>query len=646
MIIVTLFNIALKNIRRNFFNYLIYFISMISSIVIYYTFTSIQYNEEILKIVGVDRRIDIAFKTSSITVAIFTAMFIWYSNSFFTKKRKKEVGLYSLMGVKKKQIGRMLFYENIVMGILALGAGIFMGSLLSKVFVMILVKLMGFSVGIEFTIIPKAIINTIITFTILFFITSIHGYTIIFRFKLIELFKAEKKGEKEPKGSKIFAILGIFLIAGGYALYIFPEFPTLYGMLGTLILVVIGTYFFFSSFIIFVIKLVKGNKKNYYRGINMIRISQLLYRIKGHSRTLATIAVLIATTLTAIGVTASYYYDFQTKLDSRNPFSYVFVNNDRSLYDKAEAIMSKYPQNKIISSVEFEFMKLKGKLPQVMRYKPDEDIINIISESEFNEIAKVRGLDERINLGSIEEAVIIDEFFNEAFMDSYIGKTTEIFFGDKKQRFKLVDNIRYSLLNRYMVFNIIVVKDEIYDKYYNEVDIIRGKAYINDNQRDSKELTEELSKIKMSTDSERYGYGLQFTSYYTSLRDGLIESGLIIFIGAFLGLVFLLSTGSIIFFKQLSEANEDREKYKILKNVGVNRKEIKASIAKQMLLVFLLPLIVGIIHSLVAISPLYKILDVSLVVPISLSVGIYTLIYMIYYFLTVSSYTKIVNTKV
>lgn len=643
---MTLFDLAVKNIKRNFYNYLIYFISMISSIMIYYIFTSIQYNGEILKIVGVDRRIDVAFKTSSIVVAIFTIMFILYSNSFFTKKRKKEVGLYSLMGVKKKQIGRMLFYENLIMGIVALGAGIFMGSLLSKVFAMLLIKLMGFSVEVKFTIIPRAIINTIITFAILFLITSVQGYTIIFRFKLIELFKAEKMGEKQPKVSIIFAILGIGLILGGYALYLFPEFPSLYSILGTFIMVVVGTYFFFSSFIIFMIKLAKENRKNYYKGINMIRISQLSYRIKGHSKTLATIAILSATTLTAMGVTASVYYDFQTTIDIRYPFSYAYISNDDNVDKKVEEVMGKYPKNKVINSVDFNFAKVKGRLPQVTKYKVTEHVINIISESEFNEIMEVRGIEDKINIDSRDEAVIIDEFYSESFMDSYIGKMAEINLGNKRNEFKIVDTKKYSLLNQFMVFNILVVKDEIYDKYLSRENIIKGRAYINSNEKYSRELTEELADIVTETDIEHDGIGWRFTSYYTSYREGLIESGLTIFIGAFLGLVFLLSTGSIIFFKQLSEANEDKERYKILKNIGVNKREIRASIAKQMLFVFLLPLVVGIFHSLVAVSLLNKMLDINLVVPISLSVGAYTLIYMVYYFLTVNSYAKIVNAKV
>lgn len=649
---MTLFNIAIKNVKRNFYNYFLYFVSMVFSIMIYYTFTSIQYNDQVIKLVSTSSEIGGGLEEASIVIAIFVATFIWYSNSFFTRKRKKEIGLYSLMGVRKKQIGRMLFYENIVMGILSLASGILIGNLLSKVFVMLLVKLMGFSVNVKFAIIPEAIVNTLITFAVLFLITSIHGYTIIYRFKLIDLFKAESKGEKEPKTSIITAILSLILIISGYTLYLnsFGENFNII-LLTTLILVVLGTYLFFSSFIVFVIKFSKKNKKRYYTGINMIGTSHLLYRIKGNARTLATIAVLSATTLTAMGVTASFYYDFQTKLDARYPFTYINALNDKSLDEKIEDIMNKYPKNKILDSVEIKFLKLEGKLPAVFKEKNSTsskpDTLYVISQSKFNEIAKARGLKEKINLTNSNETVLFDEFYRERFMESYTGKNIEINLNDEKKQFKIIDFKSYSLVNEYIASETLVVKDEVYNKYYNSKNIFRVKAYMNDNKKNSDKLTKELKKViyQYKKDSKEKTLFLQFSSYYESYKGGLMQSGLLIFISVFLGLVFLVSTGSIIFFKQLSEADNDKERYTIIKKIGVNKKEIRASIAKQILFVFLLPLIVGIIHSLVAVSILGGILNLNLTIPIGISIGAYTLIYMIYYVLTVNSYTKIISSK-
>jgi putative ABC transport system permease protein len=646
---MNLFNIASKNIKRNFYNYFVYFISMVFSIMIYFTFTSIQYNKEIQLVIGSSIKISTGFKAASIVIAIFAAIFIWYSNSFFTRKRKKEIALYSLLGVKKKQIGRMLFYETIVMGMLALGAGIILGSLLSKVFAMLLIKLMGFSTAIKFTISTKAVIATVITFAILFLIASIHGYTIIYRFKLIELFKAENKSEKEPKTSIIFSILSIVFIGGGYLLYQYAlSAAFLIIILCTLILVVIGTYFLFSSFTIFVIKLAKKNKKKYYKGINMIGTSQLLYRIKSSSRTLATIAVLSATTLTAMGVCASIYYDFQTKQDIKYPFSYaVVLDNKNNIDNKVEKAMEKYPNNKLLNSVDMEFIRLKGKLPNVDTLNNrlrGEQKIYVISESKYNEISSVKGIKEKISLKNSNEVILFDPYYMKELMESYTGKNVEINKNNEKTQFEIIDFKADPLINEHILYQILVVKDNIYNKYYDANNIIHIKAYNIENQKDSEKLTEELEKIVLNTYPKDNSWG-KFSSYYYSYRFGLMSSGLLIFIAGFLGLVFLMATGSMIFFKQLSEATDDKERYSLLKKIGVNKKEIRTSIAKQLLFVFVTPLIVGIIHSCVAVSLLKDILNLNLTVPIGISVGAYTLIYMVYYILAVNSYSKIANSN-
>jgi putative ABC transport system permease protein len=323
-----LYDIAFKNIKRNFYNYFLYFVSMIFCIMIYFTFTftSIQYNTQVHKVVGASMNFAVVFKSAAIVIAVFVAVFIWYSNSFFIKKRKKEIALYSLLGIRKRQIGAMLFYENIFMGIAALLVGIIMGSLLSKLFIMILIKLMGFSANISFMIPLEAVSNTALVFIILFLITSIHGYRLIYRFKLIELFKAESEGEKEPKTSVFSSILSVLFIGGGY--FIYTKSLSAFGIFAiliTLILTVIGTFLLFSSLTLLIIKLSKKNERRYYKGINMIGISQLLFRIKASGRTLATIAVLSAATLTAMEVSSSFYYDLSVDLQKNYGFTYAYA---------------------------------------------------------------------------------------------------------------------------------------------------------------------------------------------------------------------------------------------------------------------------------------------------------------------------------
>ena len=637
-----LFDIAFKNIKRNFYNYFLYFVSMIFSIMIYFTFTSIQYNTQVQEAVGASVNFAAVFKAAAIVVAVFVSIFIWYSNSFFIRKRKKEVALYSLLGIRKKEIGRMLFYENIVMGILALIAGILVGGLLSKLFIMLLIKLMGFSANISFMIPIKAVINTAVIFSILFLLTSINGYRLIYKFKLIELFKAENEGEREPKASMIRSVLAIILIAAGYLLYTKgPLTLSVFAIPVVLILTVIGTFLLFSSLTLLVIKLSKKNKRRYYSGINMVGTSQLLYRIKGSARTLAIIAVLSAATLTAMEVSSSFYYDLTVNLQKNHAFTYAFASNDKSIDNSFENIVSKYPKNKILSSVDMNFAKVHG-------FWVDADQASnfyLISESNYNEVASARGLKDKVELNSDDEVVIYDEILNFTTEKNYAGKTINIDSNNQKQTLKVKDYKDYSLANTGMVRRVVVVKDEAYNKYFTKDNLYRIKGYITDNKKDSEELTNEFISIINNKLPKTDGSYFNYSAYYEDYRAGLTFSGLIIFIGAFLGLVFLVATGSIIFFKQLSEANDDKNRYEILKKIGVTNKEIKASISKQIFMVFALPLVIGIIHSLVASTLLSKITRLNLTLPIIITIGAYTIIYMIYYFLTVNSYYDIINSK-
>lgn len=646
---MTLFSIALRNIKRNFYDFFLYFLSMIFSILIFFTFVSIKYNEQVLKLGEVRQRIAAGFTASSVVLAVFAFIFIWYSNSFFTRKRKKEIGLYSLLGIKKKEIGRMLFYENIIMGIVALVIGIFLGSLLSKVFVMLLVRLMEFSAPITLTIIPEAIYGTIKVFAILFLLTSIHGYLIIYRFKLVDLFRAEKEAEREPKASVVKAILAIIFIVGGYVFYVTTRnINFLYLILITLISVVTGTFLLFSSLSVFIIKLARRNKKKYYKGINMIGISNLLYRIKGHARTLAIIAVLSATTLTAMSVTASLYYYFKTSLDYMAPFSFAFITDNQRVFSNLDReinrAVEKYSSHQIKKAVSYRVFQVKGDIPMGLGGSYSTLDMYLLNESTYNKIAALRGI-ERLKLEKADECFLVDEYYNEFFKEGYQGKLIKIHQKKEPLNLKVINFSEKPLLNLGLLRRAVVINDELYDSIVGEGSIIIGKAYEVSNENNSQELIAELAGIFKNSTSKDKAWSIRYSSYYDYYHVGITTYGQSIFIGAFLGLVFLISTGSIIFFKLLSEASEEGMRYRILRNIGVSKREIKSLLSKQILFFFASPLFIGIVHSLVAVSILEKILGMDLTVPITVTIIAYTIIYMLYYIMTVSSYAKNINLK-
>jgi putative ABC transport system permease protein len=642
---MTLFNITFRNIKRNFHNYLIYFVSMVFCIMIYYTFTSIEYNKQVADLAAESMKVSTAFHAASIVIAVFVAMFIWYSNSFFTKKRKKEVALYSMLGVKKKQIGRMLFYENIVMGGMALACGILIGTLFSKLFVMILIHIMSFDVNVKFAISLKAIITTIMVFLVIFIIASLHSYTLIYRFQLIELFKSEKVAQKEPRASLILAILSIIFIGTGYYMALTYKFDVLPKLLVILVCTVIGTYMFFSSLLVFLVKLSKKNKTKYFRGLNMIGTSQLLYRIKANGRSLATIAVLSATTITAMGTAASLYYDQVNSINKFTPFSYDYKSKGKSVDEQIDQIINKYPNNKIKNSTNCEVMIIDSKWPELSKMKL-HPVTNsksyVVSESTMNALYKARGIEYNITLSS-EEVTFFMPLYSDKVMENPVGKNIELKINGKAVPLK-IKNFKEGLLtnqlyiNEVVMLDTVIVKDEVFNKLYDKDKVAKWRFINIESQKESKDLTAEIEKTLGTKET--------LGSYYEEYRFTMANMGIIIFLSSFIGFVFLICTGSIIFFKQLSEASDDKDRYEILKKIGVKKSEIRTSIAKQMAFIFALPLVIGITHSLIALTILQIVLSGSnLLYPIMITVGVYTLIYLVYYILTVNSYCKIVDAK-
>ncbi|MEC0238645.1 ABC transporter permease [Paenibacillus dokdonensis] len=643
---MTLFSIAGKNIRKNFTNYFLYFASMIFSIVIYFTFVSLKYDSTIQSASDGSPKISSAFSGAAVVLIIFVAIFIWYSNSFFTRKRKKEVGLYSLLGVRKKQIGRMLFYENFLMGVLALIVGIALGSLLSRFFVSILMKVMGYDAISHFSISAAAIVNTFLVFMVITLITSLQGYRLIYRFKLIELFHADQQHEKEPKASLLTALLSLVLVGLGYWLALqnlmnskaWAALGLMITPLVILITVILGTYLLFNTLTVTLLKLSRKNKKSYWKGLNIIGTSQLLYRIKGNARTLTIIAVLSATTLTAVGTAYSLYYSNRNAVSQVNPNSMMFINTDSKAASQADKVIQDSPDHKVLYHASLHLLGVDANTSGLdQNSSSDEQTFTVLSNHDFNELAKLQGRDDSLSLQA-DDAAALDPVYIEGISPQYVGSAITLSGNGVNEKIKFKDLKKYSVLNQGTVYSTVVVSDELFAKLKSKSQMMDIEAYGITHQEKAKQLTKELKGILPEK--------AEFSSFYGDYARGMESSGLMIFMGGFLGLVFLAATGSIIYFKQLTEANSDKERYQILYKIGVKKREIRKTVAKQVLFIFALPLIAGIAHCAVALSALSRLMQTNLVIPVVVCMGIYTCIYLIYYFMTVNAYYKIVtNTK-
>ncbi|WP_374049696.1 ABC transporter permease [Paenibacillus larvae] len=416
---MTLFNLALRNMKRNFKNYSIYFFSMIFSIVIYYAFVAIKFNSQIQQAADGSKKISGALTFASILLILFSALFIIYSNGFFTRKRKKEVGLYSLLGVRKRQIAKMLAYENLFMGLIALVVGIGIGALLSSGFTKLLLVLMDSEMGVHFEIPAAAVLNTALVFFVIILYTSFQGYRLIYRFKLIDLFKADSQGEKVPKGSLVIALLSVIMIGSGY--YLASDFAQAAKKLNVrldslaliiLFLTVAGTWLLFHFFTVILLRIRRKNKNSFYNGMNLVSTSQLLYRIKGNATTLATIAILSAVTLVAVGTSVSLYFNVGKQTEMRYPYSYTYEVTSPEVNKKVDQALNEFKgDHPVEKDLTIKTLQVKGgvhdedKKINVSKKLDDKNKPTIIAFSEFKKWAHAFGRNVEPKLDQVQICV-------------------------------------------------------------------------------------------------------------------------------------------------------------------------------------------------------------------------------------------------
>ena len=637
---MTLFSLAKKNIKGNFRNYVVYFISLVFSMVIYFTFVSLQYSDKIQESILLSETMDFMFMASSAVLILFVGIFILYSNSFFTRQRKKEVGLYSMLGLRKKTIGKMLFYENLIMGVIALIIGIVLGAVLSQLFSMILIKLMGSAAVVDFSISIAAIVQTAAVFMVIILFTSVQSYRLIYRFKLIELFHAQKKGEQAPQVSAVSTVTGLVMLGISYYLILRP-FPgeltneyVQFNYGSALILLIIGTHLFFRSVTLFILKGFQKIKARYFRGINLLVTSQLLYRIRGNARTFTLIAILSAATISFFGATYSGYYGSEQRAKDDVPFTYTHLSRGNEFDQQAEDLIKKDSEHPVLAEVTIPIITVSGELSFKLDYVTEP--IKLLSETTFNQVSEALNRDKKVSLFG-NEAAIIKPRLTEFKAEQFIGESIML---ENQQTLSITDLATGSILPFDYPDFFVVVSDEVFAEVAKEITPLTYQAYEVEDEK-----TTEATAIAFD---QLAGKDFQVTSsFYIAYKEGKEGNALSLFILGFLGLVFLAATGSIIYFKQLTEANEVKPNYDILRKVGLSKKEVRKTIQKQSRFVFGLPLTVGILHGSAILhftsNFISNLIGASMLIPFITAMASFILIYLIYYVLTVNTYHNIVN---
>lgn len=634
---MSIFQISYNNIKRNFKNYLLYFIAILFSSFTLYTVNLIYLDKTLAEITP---GMSLMF-LGGVVVTFIAYSFINSANRLFREKRRQEIGMYNLLGITKSKIGVMFIYEGFIISIVGILLGTVLATIFSKLFIMLLLKLMRINmiVHISFNIYAFAISSIIILIISLF--SSISNYVYVKKTELIKLFKKERESQGLNKWLMIKGIAGIALILGGYALSISKQ-CNLYNvkvLFIVLCLVVIGTELFFKASLPILIKAVRKVQSYYYRGTNLVAISEIKHRSKSNADTLAGVTVLIATAVTALGVTYSLYFDLEKRMEETYNFTDTIIETSDEINNEVDNIVTKY-KDLIDFDQQIEFKKVEGRFSYKFSYAWDGESdadFDVISESEYK---KVRDYEQKTAepLKSNNDVYLFEESTMTRMMTTELDKPVK--FNDGNMEFNIVAAIKEPLLNQYINSTVIVVKDEVYNNLEAK-EVFKIRCI--DSKNNNKKLDKEIVNLYQKHGIENEMYNRKYSSYNQEYDYQYQFQGVTLFIGILLSLLLVIATGSLIFNKQIGNIFENKERFLTLRKIGANENHISKILFKETRIIFLVPIILGTIHSIFAVRILSDYLGRSIIQPVLITLIIFYFAYGIFYLSTVAYSSKLLR---
>ncbi|ENZ00958.1 hypothetical protein HMPREF1092_02122 [Clostridium thermobutyricum] len=636
------FNLAKNNIKKNSRVYSPYLIITSFIVLVAYIMQSVRNNSGIDSLVGsVNIKNMLAF--GNLVTAIFSVIFLFYINSFIMKKRKTELGLYNVLGLDKKHIIKIIFLERVITSFITIIGGLILGIAMDKILYLVFLKLIGEGVKLGFDISGKAIFYTVSLFLVLNIILFLWDSFEIIRAKTISLLQSKNVGEKEPKIKKLSLFLGVICLVGGYFLAFNVDNPVyaINMFFIAVILVMIGTYNLFLWGSIFILKMLKRNKKIYYKTNNFISISTMIYRMKKNAVGLANICILSTAVIIILSSTLSLYVGSESYFNKR-------YSSDIEVYARETNLETVKKIDEIIDKADVD-------KSSIFNYKYQNNMY-IREGNRFNNQNKETS-NLSIDNGSIIVKIPLSDYNKFENKNITLNKNEALIFSDGEK----------------FPYKYIEINGEKYDvkplenagKFYDrdlEIDIVPTYILIvNDNDLSDKfsyiynfdvankdNILSESNFIKSQLKKDKINVLVDNVIMAKKDFDSLYGSFL--FIGLLLGSVFLFATILIIYYKQLSEGYEDKERFNIMKKVGMEDEEIRKIIKKQVSIVFLSPVVLASIHLFFAYPMIKKILytlnlrqdSVFILMTIG-TVVIFLIVYSIVYNLTSKIYYKIVK---
>lgn len=659
--------IAFKNVKKSFKDYTIYFFTLMLAVCIFYTFNSIESQKAMSELTSSgESYVEILSKVISyvsVFIAFILGSLILYANNFLVKKRNKELGIYMTLGMSKNKISKILILETIIVGILSLISGLILGLIFSQGLSILVVKLFGLKMSTySFVISGKAMIKTVLYFGIMFLLVMIFNSFVISKYKIIDLLTVGRKTEEVKfKSNIVYLITFILCVISLVTAY---KLILEVGLLGikdkkfliSILLGVVGTFLFFFSLSGFILYIVKKNKKIYFKGLNIFIVKQINSKINTNFISMSVICLMLFMTIGMLSTGFSFKNAIESGLKDSTPYdasANLYIDegekaNDiqKSLeyigvkFNKEDKVVyyDLYTDNKTIS----EALNLNANMRSIMNY---------MKLSDYN---KIRALDNQNAIELNKDEVLITSNYANTLeaIQNYVKNNDSIKIENKSYKIKDKKVIEENLKTDFMKDNMItvIVNDDICDN----MTLVSSNVNVNfvgeGKEKRESDFTNKIYSYKTTdTDYDKIGFvlGASRTEIYESNKG---MTTVVLFIGIYIGIVFLISSMAVLALQQLSEASDSIDRYKSLKRLGASEKDINKTIFIQTLVYFSLPVILAFIHSVIGIKVANDFVSVynkpDIMGSSLITAVIFMIVYIIYFYITYSGYKNIVKNKI
>lgn len=628
----------------------------------YYMVSSLSMNPNMMNMIGGDVMQQI-LSLGIYVITVFAVIFLFYTNSFLIKRRKREFGLFNILGMEKKHLSIVIALESMIVFLVSMVLGIGIGILLDKAFYLLIAKMLNASIALGFYISYQSIVNSIILFLIIFVLMYLFSLIQINLSNPIELLHGDQHGEKEPKTKWLLALIGLICLGTGYYMSVSIQDPvTAFAFfMVAVILVVIGTYMLFTAGSIVILKLLRKNKRYYYKTNHFISVSNMIYRMKQNAVGLGNICILSTMVLVMLSTTISLWVGMNDIIETRFPRDITVSINS---VDSNQALYTIDDMNYAIEQAGIQ--------------TEDELVYRTLSVSAFNQGNTYTFGNENMSLQDISNVVVLyfitlDDYNRTEGTNVSLAPDEVLVFPSGKQfdhktidiasnTFKvkgILDSIKadsnYSANLQNSMFVVVdsmdtmFMIDDLQKQAYGD-----NASYVHTSYDFNLSKSEEMS-VKEATDALIANYPGDTTYMMVDTQEGNYEDLLslyasFLFIGIFLSFLFIMATVLIMYYKQITEGYEDKKRFEIMQKVGLDKREVKKTINSQVLTVFFLPLVVAAIHIVFAFPMIEKMLRLLYLDNTNLYImttvicfGVFALVYVLIYFLTSKVYYGIVR---